>query len=61
MTWRVTYQSVRLMRDTGLDGRPSLHQTLLQSGSIYFCVLAALNTTQIILTGLQVCAEWSLT
>ncbi|KAI0364041.1 hypothetical protein BV20DRAFT_974917 [Pilatotrama ljubarskyi] len=55
MTWRVTYQSIRLMRDTGLGGRPSLHQTLLQSGArIAQLVLAALNTTQIILTGLQI-------
>ncbi|KAI0365857.1 hypothetical protein BV20DRAFT_1056130 [Pilatotrama ljubarskyi] len=52
ITWRETYKSVHLLRET--LPRPSLHQVMLQNGSLYFCTLLCLNILDIVVIALQI-------
>ncbi|KAI0351085.1 hypothetical protein OH77DRAFT_1430099 [Trametes cingulata] len=47
VTWRTTLKSVKMLTVT--LRRPSLHQVLLQNGSVYFCTLASLYVLDVAL------------
>ncbi|KAI0364168.1 hypothetical protein BV20DRAFT_1006208 [Pilatotrama ljubarskyi] len=53
ITWRESYKTLRLLQATGKSDSPSLHQVLLQNGSVYFCALVSLNILDIIFFLLQ--------
>ncbi|KAI0351094.1 hypothetical protein OH77DRAFT_968479 [Trametes cingulata] len=57
VTWRTTLRSVQMLRDA--LQQPSLHQVLLQSGSIYFCTLTALYTLDVALEARQISSAGS--